>query len=203
VGWKAQHFIPRVKSDIQDFARLVAHIYFENITGILRSYDPNHLILGVRFHPWGAPEGVIEECGKYCDVISINNYRDCKRVYDPLKRIQILIRDLVPLDDWMKRYYDITGKPLIVSEWNSDPLGVLIFLRIRSSEESKANYYEWYTRNCLKKPYMVGHHWFSLVDRAKEGVVTSTGVVNPYDKEHTVLVERMAEVNKQVYELHR
>jgi len=202
VGWKAQHFIPRVKSDIQDFARLVAHIYFENITEILRSYDPNHLILGVRFHSWGAPEGVVEECGKYCDVISINNYRDCKRVYDPLKRIQILVRDLVPLDDWMKRYYDITGKPLIVSEWNSDPLGFLIFFRVRSSEESKANYYEWYARNCLKKPYIVGYHWFSFVDKLKGGVVISTGVVNVYDEEHTVLVGRMANINKQVYELH-
>jgi agarase len=202
VGWKAQHFIPRVKSDIQDFAQLVAHVYFENITRILRSYDPNHLILGVRFHPFGAPEGVIKECGKYCDVISINNYRDCKQIYDPIKRMQILVRDLIPYDNWMKRYYDITDKPLLVSEWNSDPLGILIFFNIRSSVKSKADYYEWYTRNCLKRPYIIGHHWFAFIDKMKGDTVVSIGVVDSYDEEHTVLVERMADINKQVYELH-
>jgi len=204
VGWIAQHFIPRVKNDIQDFTQLVAHTYFKNITNIFRSLDPNHLILGVRFHLGGAPEEVIEECGKYCDVVSINYYRKCLVTYDPMKYLTSILRGSVPLDKWMQRYYELTDKPLIVGEYGcavrNFPLLRDIFqggIKIVRTQKDRANYFEWYARNCLKAPYVIGYHWFPYVRKA------DWGLVDIYDNPYSVLVDRMAHINNIIYELHK
>ena len=201
-GWIAQHFIPRVKDDIQDFTQLVAHTYFKNITNIFRSLDPNHLILGVRFHLLGAPEEVIEECGEYCDVVSINYYRRCLAIYDPIKYLQSKLRGLVPLDKWMQRYYKLTDKPLIVGEFNwfarEFPLLRDLFLGgiIVRTQKDRADYFEWYARNCLKAPYVIGYHWFPYFGDNK-------GLVDINDDAYDVLVNRTAYINNMIYELHK
>jgi len=202
-GWIAQHFIPRVKDDIQGFTQLVAHTYFKNITDMVRSHDPNHLILGVRFHLLGAPEEVIIESGKYCDVVSINYYRKRFVTYDPIKYLTNILRGSVPLDKWMKRYYELTDKPLIVGEFScavgNFPLLRDIFQgasKIVRTQKDRADYFEWYARNCLKAPYVIGYHWFPYVN--KEG----WGLVDLFDNPYSVLVDRMAHINNIIYELH-
>lgn len=205
-GWIAQHFIPRVKDDIQDFTQLVAHFYFKNITEIVRNLDPNHLILGVRFHLFGTPEDVIRECGNYCDVISINYYRQRVIIYDPIKYLNSRLRGTVPLDKWMQEYYGITEEannatPLIVGEFGCAvsifPLvqdlldGAFKFVR---TQKGRADYFEWYARNCLKAPYVIGYHWFPYA--GDKGLVSNTD--DPYDD----LVTRTAYINNLMYELH-
>jgi len=204
IGWIAQHFIPRVKDDINDFTQLVAHTYFKNITEIVRSHDPDHLILGVRFHLLGAPEEVIIESGKYCDVVSINYYRKRLVVYGPIKYLNNMLRGSVPLDKWMQRYYELTDKPLIVGEFNcavrNFPLLKDIFewaVKIVRTQKDKADYFEWYARNCLNAPYVIGYHWFAYLGEK------GWGLVDLCDNPYSVLVERMANINNIIYELHK
>jgi len=200
-GWKAQHFIPRIKDDIQDFTQLVAHTYFKNITNIVRSYDPNHLILGVRFHLLGAPEEVINESGKYCDVVSINYYRDRLVTYDPIKYLTNILRGTVPLDKWMQRYYKLTDKPLIVGEFCCAAMPFPLLLDLLSggktvrTQKDRAGYFEWYARNCLGAPYVIGYHWF--------GYFYYKGLVDINDNPYSVLVDRMAYINNMIYKLHK
>ena len=200
-GWKAQHFIPRVKDDIQDFTQLVAHTYFKNITDIVRSIDSNHLILGVRFDLFGTPEEVINECGKYCDVVSVNYYRDRLVIYDPIKYLASILRGMVPLDKWMQRYYKLTDKPLIVSEFCSAADNFPLLRDLFSGEKTvrtqkgRADFFEWYALNCLKAPYVIGYHWFDYCG--------NKGIVDLYDKPYSVLVDRMSYINNMIYKLHK
>ena len=210
-GWIAQHspFNKKLREDIQAFDQYFAETYFNYTTSLIRENDPNHLILGVRFHTWGTPREVIEMCGKYCDVVSVNYYRFNGWVkYEMIKYIQCGLYGCVPLDNWMERYYRLSGgKPLIVGEFGfaaldsgqRRPMGAA---KLLLAQKDRADYFEWYARNCLRTSYVVGYHWFSFVDKIKKDVDTNVGVVNIYDKEYNLLVNRMAEVNKQAYEIH-
>ena len=166
--FKNNSLFQQAESDLRNFSRLVAKTYFNVTDSALKAADPNHLNIGVRFHLYGVPIEVLEECGKYCDVISINYYRskDISRIaHDYI----IKIFGNVPLNFWMKKYNQITARPLFVSEYgflkkdrifplelfNCDPN----FNRIRT-ENARANMFEWYVRTCFKSPYIVGHHWF-------------------------------------------
>lgn len=196
-GWKAQHFIPRVKEDIQDFAQLVAKWFFKNTTDLIKKYDPNHLTLGVRFHAWGAPCAVIRECGKYCDVVSINYYRNCMLIYDPDKYIESLRLGTVPLNNWMKEYYDITGKPLLVGEFSGAVTKLHILKKILKIEKSpllqlnKGIYYTWYSQKCLEAPYVIGHHGFYKNE-----------LVNLNDENISMIGACAENINSQIYEIH-
>jgi hypothetical protein len=203
VGWKAKWFIPRVRSDIDDFTQLVAHTYFKNMTEIVRKKDPNHLILGVRFHLFGAPKEVIEECGNYCDVVSINYYCNFLDLYDPIKYLISKIYGKVPLNNWMKSYYDIGKKPLIVGEYGSVVMNFSLLqqhlsnvYRIVLTEKNRADYFEGYARNCLNAPYVVGYHWFPYVNNE------NCGIVDLSDEPYEELVDRMTLINNMCYELH-
>jgi len=181
--------LEKADDDIKEFSRLVAETYFNFITSLIRENDPNHLILGVRFHcAEGTPVEVIEECGKYCDVVSINYYRRNKFIYDPIMLLKSLARGLVPLDQWMKRYYLISGKPLLIGE----------FTHVSQNDERKrADYFEWYAKSCLNTPYIVGYHWFPYVN----GAGSEWGLVDQYDKPYNILVDRMAHINSEIYEI--
>lgn len=210
-GWIAQHspFNKQLREDIQAFDQYFAETYFNYTTSLIRENDPNHLILGVRFHTWGTPREVIEMCGRYCDVVSVNYYRFNGWVkYEMIKYIQCGLYGCVPLDNWMERYHRLSGeKPLIVGEFGfaaldsgqRRPMGAA---KLLLAQKDRADYFEWYARNCLRTPYVVGYHWFSFVDKIKKDIDTNVGVVNIYDKEYNLLVNRMAEVNKQAYEIH-
>ncbi len=210
-GFIAQHSLLNIKlkEDIKAFNRFFAQEYFNFTTSLIRKNDPNHLILGVRFHAWGTPQEVIEECGKYCDVISVNYYRFNKYIpYELTKYFQCFVSGTVPLDNWMKRYYELSGeKPIIIGEFGyaardsgqDKPMGAALLLQ---TQRQRANYFTWYVKKCLDVPYIIGYHWFSFTDKIKKNIDTNVGVVNIYDEEYTLLVNSMIKMNAQVYELH-
>jgi len=210
-GYIAQHspFNRRLKEDIHAFNEFFAENYFSYITTLIRENDPNHLILGTRFHAWGTPKEVIKACGKYCDVLSVNYYRYQRtNNYELMKYIQCFFYGCVPLDFWMKRYHEIGyNKPIIVGEFGyaardagqNKPMGAA---KLLLSQKDRANYFEWYAKECFKAPYVIGYHWFSFVDKIKKDVDTKVGVVNIYDEEYNLLVNRMAEINSLAYSMH-
>ena len=211
-GWKIRH--GRAKEDIDSFSRFVARTYFNFTNSVLKNADPNHLNLGVRFFDQGVPIEVLEECGKYVDVISINYYRENILIYDPSVYLYSKLMDCVTLDNWMYKYHLITGKPLLSSEFsfivkdilwplfpNKDLIGrgLVSTNKYALTQEGKANLFEWYARKCLNAPYIVGHVWFSYMDKLN---IEMGGIVNLWDEPHDLLVRRMAEVNKNAIELH-
>ncbi|MCC5831122.1 MAG: hypothetical protein JJU36_16905 [Phycisphaeraceae bacterium] len=65
---------PAYLKDEQDFLRIWVDQYFKVTIEAVREFDPNHLILGVR---WAGTPGsvVLEQEAKWTDAVSQNNYR--------------------------------------------------------------------------------------------------------------------------------
>ena len=211
-GWKIRS--GRAKEDIDSFSRLIAETYFNFTNSALKKADPNHLNLGVRFFSHGVPRAVLEECGKYVDVISINYYRMNVITYDPLIYIYSKLFDCVTLDNWMYNYHVITSKPLLSSEytfpgkdviWPIIPKtemlhrDIIISARYAYTQNGRADLFEWYAKKCLKMPYMVGHTWFRYRDKLN---VVNWGLVNLWDEPYELLVKRMATINNNAIEIH-
>ncbi len=211
-GWKVR--TGKAFEDINDFNRLVARKYFNFTNSVLKSADPNHLNLGVRFYLIGVPREVLEECGNNVDVISINYYRKHPLYYDLTSYLNSKIYNCVTLDNWMYNYHYITGKPLLVSEfsyekqddiWPIIPKPEMFKRNIISpkknglTDNNRVNFFEGYARNCLKRSYMIGHIWFSYQDRLD---IRKGGLVNIWDEPYSSLVEKMSEINKESIELH-
>ncbi|MBN2309620.1 MAG: beta-galactosidase, partial [Candidatus Hydrogenedentes bacterium] len=111
----------KAKADREAFTRLVARQYFKVTSEAIREKDPGALVLGCRFIPYNVPEVVVEACGEYCDVVSTNYYR-------PLLLGKLYIKhawrgkstvDIVPLDESLRAFHELTGKPVMVTEFTS------------------------------------------------------------------------------------
>ena len=183
--------------DREVFLEYVADMYFKITTGAIRKYDPHHLCLGARFHgtTLGSP-AVFRAAGKYLDVISINYY-----------------------DAWTPHPYSLRAweqwadKPLLITEFyvkgadsglpNKSGAGWIV-----KNQNDRGLFYQNFVLGLWESGVCVGWHWFKYMDNdpsdrstdpsnrdSNKGIVTSRYV------EYAPLLERMAELNTQVYEL--
>ena len=211
-GWKI--YCGKAKEDIDNFSRIVAHEYFSFIDETLKKYDPNHLNLGVCLFYQGVPIEVLEECGKYVDIICVNYYRLNTLVYDPTMYFYSKLMNCVTLENWMLNYHLITGKPIISSEFTFPakndiwPIfrrkefvdrGITVIAKYSLSQEQRADFYEWYAKNCLSKSYMVGHTWFTYRDKLN---VVNWGLVDLWDEPYLPLVIKMKKINSIAIKIH-
>ncbi len=177
-----------VDDDKNGFLRMVGRQYFEVCADAIHAADPHHMILGCRFAGRATP-AVYEECGKYCDVISYNNYS-----YDaPVQHMQPV--------------FDATLRPIMITEFsfkamdsglpNSRGAGIPVY-----TQKERADGYERYVTGALNLPYVVGLHWFRHHDQTTLGAGdraenSNYGVVDIRDEPYCTLVERMRIVNER------
>ena len=105
----------------REFVRLCARKYFEETTRAIREIDPNHLILGCRFAGLPSADPIVwEECGRFCDVVSVNIYpmADLDRgvaVDWPGPNAQLI-------SDMLGERARMAGKPVLITEWGFSAL---------------------------------------------------------------------------------
>ncbi|MCE5257550.1 MAG: beta-agarase [Chloroflexi bacterium] len=181
-----------VSADKDAYLRLAANTYFSICRDAVHTVDPNHMILGVRFA--GRAERIVaEECGKYVDIVSFNDYS-----YD------------VPTDK-LWELAQATYRPVMITEWSFKAMdsglpnlrGAGVPLRTQSE---RADAYERYTTQALSLPFVVGLHWFQYTDQPYEGRVhdgenSNYGLVTSEDEPYCTLVERMRQVNARASEI--
>ncbi|MDD5270432.1 MAG: discoidin domain-containing protein [Candidatus Omnitrophica bacterium] len=180
------------------FAGVVAEEYFSVITSCIRKYDPNHLVLGVRF-AGSAPEGVIAACGKYCDVVSLNYY--CKNMKVDRQHID--------------NFYFIGQKPMMITEFSYRAMenrsgvknnkGADVTVK---TQADRAEGYDKYITQMMEFPYMIGYHWFQYFDqspqgRSFDGENSNYGIVDIYDKEYELLTAAMKKLNSKADTIHK
>ena len=134
---------------------------------------------------------VIAAAGRYLDVISFN-------VYD---------FDASPVID----AYAASGKPCLISEFSfrGDDSGLPNTRgagpRVASQIE-RAQCFERYVTAALKKPAVVGYHWFEHADQPAEGRFngenSNFGAVTIEDEVYTALTETMTSVNAAAEQIH-
>jgi hypothetical protein len=183
--------------DREAFLEFMADTYFKITSRAIRKYDPNHLCLGSRFHgtTLGSP-AVFRAAGKYLDVISINYY-----------------------DTWTPHPYSLRAweqwadKPLMITEFyvkgadsglpNKSGAGWIV-----KTQNDRGLFYQNFVLGLLESGVCIGWDWFKYMDNdpsdrsadpsnrdANKGIVTSRYV------EYAPLLDRMAELNTQVYDL--
>lgn len=137
-----------------EFLRLIAERYFQKTSEYLKKYDPCRLNLGCRFVGISTPRVVLEVMKKYVDVLSINFY------------------NTVFPEKYLSQVYDITGKPLMITEFSfcagkragfsystNGARSVIVKDQVRRGE-----CYRSFLSEASTLDYVIGMHWFALYD---------------------------------------
>lgn len=202
--WVKQHHGPSKSSaiterDRQDFVAFAADTYFAAVSKAIRKHDPNHMILGARFHsPAFRLKGLFTAAGRHLDVISVNYYH----AWTP---------DPTRLQSWAKD----SGKPILITEWyakgadsghaNTSGAGWLV-----KTQRDRGLFYQNFTLGLLESRNCVGWHWFRYSDNdpAEKGVDPSNrdsnkGMVSNRYIPYSPLVDAMREINLRTHGLIR
>lgn len=161
----------------------------------VRSHDPNHLILGVRF-AGPPPREVLEVVGKYVDVVTLNYY-----TYGNHEPPVGVLR-------WV---HEVTGKPVMVTEFSYKAMDSgLPNTRgagqpVRDQRE-RAYYTARYVLSIIELPFVVGYHWFQYTDQPAhgrfDGENSNFGLVTIDDEPWELLTSVFTFVNANVEGVH-
>lgn len=162
--------------------------FISMVNSAIKKHDPNHLNLGLRFGGSTADE-VVKAC-KGFDVFSFNSYG---YVVNP---------------DNIKKFYDITGLPMIIGEFHFGVpgRGLAPGLAQTISQEERAVAYRYYVENAASNPAIIGTHWFQWIDQPctgrNDGENYNIGFVDVTDRPYLELVNAARETFGRIYDIH-
>ena len=143
--------------DLRLFNQKIAAQYFRVIRDQIRQFAPNKLYLGPRIalhaYPDESSRGawLVPIAAEFCDVVSFNRYRfTCLELRLP----------------------EGVDRPIIIGEFHFGALdrGMLhTGLRSAYDQNERAVLYEFYVKQALENPFLVGTHWFQFNDQAVTG----------------------------------
>ena len=177
-------------TDCDAFAGVVAERYFRLARAAIKAVDPNHLVLGCRF-ACVPPRAVIDAAGRHCDVISMNCYDlDAGATIDA---------------------YAPAGRPCLIGEFsfrgadsglpNTNGAGPLL-----ATQTERAARFRSYVTAALRRPTVVGYHWFEHADQPAagrfDGENSNFGTVTIDDEVYEELTQTMASLNSEAEALH-
>ncbi|MFV0416197.1 MAG: sugar-binding protein, partial [Chthoniobacterales bacterium] len=182
-------------ADLEEFKKIFFEEYFSFMTGLIRKYDPNHLILGCRLQAGTINDETLNRiAAKYVDVWSFNYYT-------------------YGIDeDFLKKIYEWTDKPMILSEfyWNSyTDSGVSGGVKDVSSQQERGLAYRNYVEHAASLPFVIGVEWFTLLDAAQTGVGfakyngenPNSGLINIVDRPYKTMIAEMIKTNYRIYDV--
>jgi hypothetical protein len=171
--------------------------YFRYTTGLVRRYDPNHMILGVRFKGF-APEEVVSASRDYTDAQSLNYYVSDAQLDAEMFRMMYL-RSNQPIMITEYSFHSLDGH-----SGNRDSVG---FSAQVSDQQARADGYRLMTTRLARVPYIVGADWFQWCDeppagRSSDGEDVNFGVVDVHDKPYEELVGAIRQTGPILNPLH-
>lgn len=153
---QSRKVIPGAAADMKEFMIEFATLYHSVCRNAVREQVPELLYLGSRmdFHLY--PEDtslndMIKVASKYCDIVSFNRYR-------------YTCAELIPPDGG--------DYPVIIGEYHFGSLETGLLqpgLRYAADQDERAELFSFYLKSAIENPYMVGAHWFQLVDQSVAG----------------------------------
>ena len=176
-----------------DFLYTCAEEYFKVIVDAVRRHDLNHLVLGIRFAE--NPHDRWVEMSRLFDVFSVNIYS----------------REFMPDPKNIRRFSEISGKPVLIGEFTACAAGrglQGLFYGVHKvrdqAERGKA--YRYYVENSAASPYIIGTHWFQMVDNLPTGRPSDEerlnyGFINVIDLPYADLVEAARQTHRRIYRL--
>lgn len=193
----------KARAAITAYVRLAAERYFYITTQAIRTYDPNHLILGCRFA--GQAPDIWDIAGRYCDAISVNCYRtidlDTGQFSDGF-------------ENELRNWYAQTKKPLIITEWSFPALDTGLPCRHGAgqrvaTQKEKAFAFIVFQKYIFSCPFIIGSNYFMWADQPALGISkifpedSNYGLVNEHDEPYALLTEAASKLHPLVYEIHQ
>jgi hypothetical protein len=176
-----------------EFLYTCARRYFEVITAAIRRHDPNHLVLGIRFAE--NPNNRWVEMSRLFDVFSVNIYS----------------RDFKPDPENVRRYSEVSGRPVLIGEFTACAPGRglqgLFYWGVKVRDQAeRGKAYRYYVEHSAASPYIIGTHWFQMVDdlptgRPSDEERLNYGFINVIDLPYPVLVDAAKKTHRRIYEL--
>ena len=182
------------------FSAWLSHLssdYFRTTTALLRNYDPNHLILGVRFKGY-APLEVVRASRGYTDAQSLNYY----------------VGDARLDSDMFKMMANESGQPVMISEYSFHSLdgrsgnrNTVGFSAQVLDQQARADGYRLLTSRLARVPFVIGADWFQWSDeppggRYGDGEDVNFGMVDVDDHSYPLLTEAVHDITPQLNPLH-
>ena len=161
--------------------------YLETVCGAVRKYDPNHLLLGIRYGGTMSDEAFI--AARIFDVCSINVYE-----YEPTRQII--------------RAGRLCDRPILIGEFHigvpADGLAAGLVQAASQMERGVA--YRYYVEQAASLPWFLGAYWFAWRDEPvlgrMDGENYNIGFVDVTDRPYAELVEAAKATHKRLLEVH-
>lgn len=190
------------KADEAEYIRLVAEKYFSISTAAIRKHDPNHMVLGCRFAGY-APE-IVDVAGKYCDIFSINCYRNVD-----LERGVMSDK----FEEDLQRWHEQSRRPMMITEWSFPALDAGLPCKHGAGQRvptqaDKAFCFTVFQKLLFSTPFMVGSNYFMWADEPELGISSTFpedsnyGLVNVNDEPYELLTQAAAKLHQYVYDIH-
>jgi hypothetical protein len=182
------------------FSAWLSHLsadYFRITTSLIHKYDPNHLILGVRFRGY-APLEVVRSSRGYTDVVSLNYYVGDARL------------DM----DMFRMMSEESAQPVMISEYSFHALdgrsgnrNTVGFAAQVLDQQARADGYRLLTTRLARVPYVIGADWFQWSDeppggRFGDGEDVNFGVVDVDDHAYELLASAIGQTTPTLNPLH-
>jgi len=159
--------------------------YLEIVCGAVRKYDPNHLVLGIRFGGRMADEAMIAT--QIFDVCSINVYE-----YEPTKQLIRAAR--------------LTGRPILIGEFHIGVPADGLAAGLVQAKVERGIAYRYYVEQAASLPWFVGAYWFEWRDEPvlgrMDGENYNIGFVDVTDRPYTELVQAAQVTHKRLQDVH-
>ena len=175
-----------------EFLHKTFDTFLQTVRKTMKRYDPNHLILGIRFGNLNSlDESLMNICNRAFDVLSFNCY------------------DLAPNKAMMDRALRLSNLPMIIGEYHFGTVdrGMAQSLWQVNSQEERGVAYRYYTEQGYSHPGLIGTAYFTwndqdLMGRGIDGENYNCGIVDVTDRPYKHQVAAMMETAKCLYAVH-
>ena len=191
---------------VSAFLTTAADRYFGFATDTIRAHDPDHLVLGNRESAPVTRREVYVAQAAVVDVISVNRY-----VYDDgIVELAMQLTGSVDPAGFVAALAPELERPFLVTEFgfraadSGLPNTWPPFYPVYATQAARADAFEAYATEAQAARWVVGYHWFELVDQPAEGRFdgedNNWGVLTEGDVPYEEVTSRMARVNAGVFE---
>jgi len=171
-----------------EFCKQTFSKYLEIMTGAIKKYDPNHLILGIRFG--GTPPDYIIKMASIFDVYSLNTYA------------------YKPDPGYLDKVTSLSGKPILIGEYHfgTPGRGMSSGLCQVKDQYNRGVAYRYYTENAFSHASVIGAHWFQWNDQPNtgrnDGENYNIGIIDVTDRPYKELTNAIVMTHKNLYKVH-
>lgn len=173
-----------------DFIHQTFRTHIATLSGAMRKYDPNHLLLGIRFGHSSVPHKAILQIVKdYSDVFAFNTYR------------------LSPNTEYLDAIFEAVDMPIINGEFHFGTIdrGMAPGLVQVANQEERAVAFRYFAENAFSHPALVGLAWFQYTDQGligrRDGERYNIGLIDVTDRPYPI-TKGIREASENIFKVH-